>query len=224
MSHLPRIEGSAAWALLSPEQQADIGAIAIELVAAWACDDQLNEAAQSGDGLAHEITDLSEAYARAAGFCDAEMISALQDAVVDALPREIFFEGAVARIPSRLGPICRCCGCSASDACWGGCNWTEDDLCSSCAGSRHVFVSADRRGVISIAESVPGEDIVVIDGPENLLTTIVGSAARHGYAGMLLVPGIPEAESDAAALDALVVFQCRLRAALTSRLQTEAAP
>ncbi|CAA0128978.1 Uncharacterised protein [Starkeya nomas] len=144
MSNLPRIDGSAAWAQLSPEQQADIGAIAIELVAAWACDDQLQEAAQPRDELIQEIADLSEAYARAAGYCDAEMISALQDAVVDALPREIFFEGEVARIPSRLGPICRRCGCTEYDGCEGGCSWAEDDLCTACTDSRrHVFVSAD---------------------------------------------------------------------------------
>jgi hypothetical protein len=28
---------------------------------------------------------------------------------------------------------CRCCGCTDSEACPGGCYWIESDLCSSCA-------------------------------------------------------------------------------------------
>lgn len=27
---------------------------------------------------------------------------------------------------------CRVCGCTASDACSGGCSWVDDDLCSVC--------------------------------------------------------------------------------------------
>lgn len=204
MSTLPRFDGCAAWAQLPPEEQAKIGALALELVAAWACNDEVDE-----------TTELPEAYARAAGLCDAELISALQETVVDALPRDVFFEGDLARIPSHLGPICRVCGCTQHDGCECGCGWAADDLCTSCADGRHVFVSADRRGVISIASTAPEGDLVLIDGPEAALRELVNAEARHGYtAGALLVPGIPEAESDDAALDALIVFRDRLRVAL----------
>jgi hypothetical protein len=27
---------------------------------------------------------------------------------------------------------CRVCGCTDNAACWGGCRWTFDDLCSRC--------------------------------------------------------------------------------------------
>lgn len=207
MSTLPRFDGAAAWTQLPPEEQAKIGALALELIAAWACNDEVNETA-----------DLPEAYARAAGFCDAELISALQDTVVDALPRDAFFEGDLARIPSHLGPICRVCGCTQHDGCECGCGWAADDLCTSCADGRHVVVSADRRGVISIASAAPEGDLFLIDGPEAPLRDLVSGAARHAYAGMLLVPGLPEAETDDAALDALIVFRDRLRAALAATL------
>ena len=29
--------------------------------------------------------------------------------------------------------VCRCCGCSASDPCPGGCVWATPELCSRCA-------------------------------------------------------------------------------------------
>lgn len=127
MSTLPRFHGSVAWTGLSAEQQAKIGALALELVAAWACSDEVNE-----------NSELPQAYARSAGFCDAELISALQDSVVDALPRDVFYEGELARIPSHLGPICRVCGCTEHDGCACGCGWAAHDLCTSCAEWSHV--------------------------------------------------------------------------------------
>jgi hypothetical protein len=43
---------------------------------------------------------------------------------------------------------------------------------------------------------------------ESKLREVVEVGARHGYeAGVLLVPGVPEAENDDAALDAVIAFR-----------------
>jgi len=48
------------------------------------------------------------------------------------LEREMFeLEGAEAPFPEYRH--CRECGCTDDDACEGGCEWVEDDLCSRCA-------------------------------------------------------------------------------------------
>lgn len=35
-----------------------------------------------------------------------------------------------------LQRACRVCGCTDSHACFGGCYWVDEDLCSSCVGAR----------------------------------------------------------------------------------------
>jgi len=32
----------------------------------------------------------------------------------------------------RENQVCRICGCTQNNACFGGCSWVEEDLCSSC--------------------------------------------------------------------------------------------
>ena len=45
-------------------------------------------------------------------------------------------EAAKALMATSAGNIrtCRACGCDDFHACEGGCSWTEQDLCSACAG------------------------------------------------------------------------------------------
>ena len=117
MNTLDRFIGYAAWAGLTKAEQDEIGTIALELVSAW---------------YAHENAE-SEPLARAAERAEFELEQSLQEAFCDAVPRSsIDIAAGVPRLPSRLGPVCRECGCSQSDACTPACSWVEKDLCSAC--------------------------------------------------------------------------------------------
>lgn len=128
MTTLPRIDGGAAWAGLTPEQQAEIGAIAIELAAAWAAQDALDDIV--GGSVWTEAR-------RAADAADILLIAALGQAVQDAIPPELLRPvNSHPPLPSRLGPVCLACGCTEHDACIttaGPCGWATPDLCSACA-------------------------------------------------------------------------------------------
>jgi hypothetical protein len=58
---------------------------------------------------------------------------------VDALPKHVSVAWGDDEDPSILAMddeevrTCRECGCTDDDACEGGCEWVEDDLCSRCA-------------------------------------------------------------------------------------------
>lgn len=71
------------------------------------------------------------------------------------------------------------------------------------------FAFADRRGVISFGHHVPAGQLIIVDDPDDAkLRAVVEVVARHAYDGeTLLVPGIPEAESNVDALDALIAFR-----------------
>lgn len=43
-----------------------------------------------------------------------------------------------------VSAICRRCGCTAWEACPGGCEWVEADLCSACAPALKKKVSKPR--------------------------------------------------------------------------------
>jgi hypothetical protein len=121
---LPRFEGTAVWASLTPEQQAEIGAIALELVVAInGCDAYYNGAHINARRRPFEAAQimLYDMLFAAVGELQ-EHIPALAD---DALPIPI---------PSKLGAVCRSCGCSYYDPCEDGCGWAEPDLCTACAG------------------------------------------------------------------------------------------
>jgi len=65
-----------------------------------------------------------------------------------------------------------------------------------------------RYGVIGFSDLLDGDALEVADAPKMLLKGIVGVVARHGYTkGVLLCPGVPEAEDDDAALDAVAEFR-----------------
>ena len=111
-----RFDGAAAWADLTPETQAAIGAVALELVVN--CNGE----------------DAYETYAETRPFQAANgvLMDELFHVVGEAIPAVIAAEPMP--VPSMLGRVCRVCGCSQHDACLAGCGWAEDDLCTACAG------------------------------------------------------------------------------------------
>ncbi|CAG9261942.1 MULTISPECIES: host nuclease inhibitor protein [Burkholderia] len=66
-------------------------------------------------------------------------------------------------------------------------------------------------GLIEFASEVPTGALFIASGPAKDLRRVIGVWARHGYqCDELLVPGVPEAESEAAKLDALTTFSARV--------------
>ncbi len=150
-----RLDGAEIWLGLTRQEQAEIGAIAIELVATWRLQRRVYED-QLGDVLQ-----------RAADAADHALISLLDGAVVDVLPDgALEAEDCVTpRVPSLLGGICRDCGCTEADAWPGGCGWACDDLCTTCAaensppdGGQDAAPNFDRRGVRTMAEPFTAAD------------------------------------------------------------------
>ncbi|MCX5495772.1 hypothetical protein OSH11_13745 [Kaistia dalseonensis] len=120
-----RFNGSVAWAALSPAAQAEIGAIALELVAAFHC----MEAA--GHGPIQTAED--RAADAAVDALDVRLVAAFREHIGD---DALLAADGHMRLPSLLGPVCCSCGCSEHDACGLGCSWVEPDLCSACQGGR----------------------------------------------------------------------------------------
>jgi hypothetical protein len=120
---LQRFDGAAAWATLTPEQQAEIGAIALEYAVAAIGFDDVNDL----DFLAL----IARPLGAAEQFLNDDLLVTVQDALGDTVPALTDGTGLVP-VPARLGQICRTCGCSHYDPCLGGCSWAEPDLCSAC--------------------------------------------------------------------------------------------
>lgn len=118
-SPIARFDGAAAWPQLSREQQNEIGAIALELVAGWL--------AMPGPG----DVGLTPTF-RAAEHAVGRLTSGLIDRATDVLGLEGFQLLGAPGIPSLIGRICEDCGCSEYDACPGGCSWVARNLCSTC--------------------------------------------------------------------------------------------
>jgi hypothetical protein len=79
-------------------------------------------------------------------------------------------------------------------------------------GSNEVVAYAWAGGVIEFGASVPGGALPIAKGEAVKLRNAIQGQARHGYDNKtLLVPGIPEATTEEAALDALIDFQKRVR-------------
>jgi hypothetical protein len=71
----------------------------------------------------------------------------------------------------------------------------------------------DASGVIEFGPTCPPGRLPIAAGPRAKLERLIIGACRHGYDGTtLLVPGIPEADSQSAGLDALKAFRERNRA------------
>lgn len=120
-----RFDGAAVWDELTGGEQAEIGAIALELLAAWWAQEQASDPHDGEDALL-----------RAADAAEMLLINMLRDTLVEAVPRELLEVDGQPRLPSLLGPVCRGCGCSQNDACDVGCGWHEPDLCTACASKR----------------------------------------------------------------------------------------
>lgn len=74
--------------------------------------------------------------------------------------------------------------------------------------ARKIYAICDRRGVIEFADAVEEGMLPVARGYPRQLRELIDATSRHAYDGeTLLVPGIPEAEDDDAALDALLAYR-----------------
>jgi hypothetical protein len=131
IAKLPRFDGAAAWAMLTAEDRAAIGAIALEYVVNMHGEDAYftgleakPEARPFIAGQPALMDMLMNAVAEAIANSDPVLNEALND---DAQP---------VPIPSLLGGVCRICRCSDYDACPEGCGWAEPDLCTACAESQ----------------------------------------------------------------------------------------
>lgn len=120
----PRFNGAATWSTLTPEQQAEIGAIALEHVVCMNGEDAYFTGLEAKPG--------ARPFLAAAPLLADKLIAAVQDAIIDKVPA-LDTDALPVPIPSLLGPLCRACGCSQEDGCDEGCSWTEPDLCSACA-------------------------------------------------------------------------------------------
>ncbi len=79
-------------------------------------------------------------------------------------------------------------------------------------------VYCSRDGVIGIGRRAPRGTLPLVSAPGRRLRRIVEVMARHAYDGAtLLVPGIPEATSDLAALEAARSFERQVTRRLADR-------
>jgi hypothetical protein len=72
-----------------------------------------------------------------------------------------------------------------------------------------MYAYAWRSGLIGFRKNVPAGSLKITCGRKDEVEAVISVLARHGRGeseGMLLVPGIPEAETDDEALDALIAF------------------
>src|SRR5262245_62919463 len=105
-----RFDGREMWARLTAEQQRKIGALALELVACDIGDDEVLP-----DSIRRALT---EAYH--------VIVMDLGVTVLGAVPERAWScpETGDPLVPSRLGLVCRSCGCSQTDGCAEGCGWS----------------------------------------------------------------------------------------------------
>ncbi|PRH29627.1 host nuclease inhibitor protein [Burkholderia gladioli] len=67
-------------------------------------------------------------------------------------------------------------------------------------------------GLIEFASQVPTGALQIAEGPAKEIRRVIGVWARHSRTGDdLLVPGVPEADSETAKLDALIAFSFRIK-------------
>ena len=120
---LERFDGAAAWATLTPDQQAEIGAIALEYV--------VNTYGEDAYFAYVDPDPEVRPFVAARSLLMDELMRAVADAIGDTVPALVDDELEVP-IPSLLGPVCRVCRCSQEDGCPEGCGWAEPDLCTAC--------------------------------------------------------------------------------------------
>ena len=99
----PRFDGAAAWARLTPEQQAEIGVLALELVVASHGEDVVYRG-----GL--EDAPESPLFLVAANLLFDQFENTVSDIIADTVPALDDYWLPMP-IPSFTGTICRRCGC-----------------------------------------------------------------------------------------------------------------
>lgn len=79
---------------------------------------------------------------------------------------------------------------------------------------KEVYAYCDATGIIVFGTKVPNGSLPIIKGEDSVVREIMGVMARHGYKNpdkpgedVLLVPGIPEAESQDEGMTALLAFK-----------------
>jgi hypothetical protein len=80
---------------------------------------------------------------------------------------------------------------------------------------KRVFAEVWPSGLIEFRDSPLPGTVTLCSGPEAVVRSFVGVTARHGKGqaeGLLLVPGLPEAKDQSAAMDALLEHMDWLRA------------
>lgn len=78
-----------------------------------------------------------------------------------------------------------------------------------------MYAFAYRSGLIGFGRRCPRNTLTIASGPGHIVRKVVTAKARHSRTNDdLLVPGIPEAVSDQDALNALIAFANRCRAAM----------
>ncbi|WP_449409683.1 hypothetical protein [Methylobacterium komagatae] len=117
-------DGAAVWATLSPEQQARIGAVALEAAVAGAIAEYLRDPAGRACAEAEQI---ALGLLREAAIGEGGMIDRAWIDDTGLKPR--------VRIPSVIGLVCQTCGCSQNDPCEEGCGWHDAVTCTACVGS-----------------------------------------------------------------------------------------
>ncbi len=150
----PRFDGLAAWARVSDDAKPALAAVLLEYVVAELAFDR-------ADGGAAE-----RAAAAALDRLEAELVAYGHSA----FPPGIFYGGPIP-LPSRLGQVCRACGCSERDACIDAatgfaCSWADADLCSHCVaaagseggGGRSAATAGETAQTISAGDGLAGGD------------------------------------------------------------------
>ncbi|MFA6966098.1 host nuclease inhibitor protein [Bosea sp. (in: a-proteobacteria)] len=65
-----------------------------------------------------------------------------------------------------------------------------------------------RSGEVEVVSRAPAGSVTLMRGPRKRLEKLLSACARHAYDGRtFLVPGVPEADTDQQALDAVERFQ-----------------
>jgi hypothetical protein len=141
---IARFDGFAMWAELDPEEQAEIGPAALELVAAWNLQERVYEDA------------IGAPFAKLGDIADARIAQFLMEYFTAYIGREALeAPDGSPRVPSLLGQVCRDCGCTDDNACEGGCGWAKPDLCTACA-MEAVECGGDAPPVLVCRESKSG--------------------------------------------------------------------
>lgn len=114
-----RLDMEALWRSLPEADRERIGLIGLGLVLAG-----------SASAIAEQTAPAASRAYRAFYFAIDEELGRLEppEAVMAAM------RGPSWRIPAGLGPVCRRCGCSESDACGHGCGWADatQTICTDC--------------------------------------------------------------------------------------------